>query len=360
MEGGTTVAFSGRQFVPGLFDVKEIDRQVYTQELEEFLPPRMVDAHTHVWRDADTSHDPRAFDRVASWPMRVARENLDTDLVESYRLLFPDCQVTPLMFSLVNVGDNADALNRYVSVCAAARKFPALIFAHPSWTGEDLERRIRTGGFIGAKVYLNLSPNYLPRNEIRILDFLPPHQLDVLHANRWVTMLHIPRDGRLRDPVNLAQMLEIEKNWPGAKLIIAHVGRAYCDEDVGDAFEVLRGTRNMAFDFSGNTNAHVFERALRTFGPGRCLFGSDLPITRMRMRRTCEDGTYVNIVPRGLYGDVSADRNMREVDPPESDTLTFFLYEELRAIRTACRNAGCSRADVEDIFFNNARRLLGF
>ena len=172
-------------------------------------------------------------------------------------------------------------------------------------------------------------------------------------------MLHIPRDGRLRDPVNLAQMLEIEKSYPGVRLIIAHVGRAYCDEDVGDAFEVLKTTKNMVFDFTANTNAWVFEQALRAFGPDRCLFGSDLPITRMRMRRTCEAGAYLNIVPRGLYGDVSGDRNMREVDPPEADRLTFFMYEEILAIRQACERAGVGRKGVEAIFLGTAKRVLG-
>ena len=89
---------------------------------------------------------------------------------------------------------------------------------------------------------------------------------------------------------------------------------------MGDAFETLSVTKNMVFDFSANTNDHVFEAALRAFGPERCLFGSDMPITRMRMRRICEGGKYINVVPRGLYGDVSGDMNMREAIPPESDS----------------------------------------
>jgi predicted TIM-barrel fold metal-dependent hydrolase len=172
-------------------------------------------------------------------------------------------------------------------------------------------------------------------------------------------MLHIPRDGRLRDPVNLAQMLEIERNWPGVRLIIAHVGRAYCDEDMGNAFAVLSETRNMVFDFSANTNDRVFEAALRAFRSERCLFGSDMPITRMRMRRVCENGRYVNIVPRGLYGDVTGDSHMREADPPESDALTYFLYEEIFAIKRAAERIGLGRDNVERIFFKNAKRILG-
>ncbi|MBE3064471.1 MAG: hypothetical protein IMZ69_05580, partial [Spirochaetes bacterium] len=134
---------------------------------------------------------------------------------------------------------------------------------------------------------------------------------------------------------------------------------AYCDEDVGDAFEVLKSTKNMVFDFTANTNGWVFEQTIRAFGPERCLFGSDLPITRMRMRRICENGTYVNLVPRGLYGDVSGDTNMREVDPLQSEKLTFFMYEEILAIRQACERAGVDRRGVESIFHGTAKRVLG-
>jgi uncharacterized protein len=115
----------------------------------------------------------------------------------------------------------------------------------------------------------------------------------------------------------------------------------------------------MVFDFSANTHDRTFEGALRAFGPGRCLFGSDMPITRMRMRRVCEEGRYINIVPRGLYGDVSTDRNMREVGGPEADQLTFFMYEEIKAIKRAIERIGLGRSDVEAVFHSNARRFLG-
>ena len=54
----------------------------------------------------------------------------------------------------------------------------------------------------------------IPSDEIPIFDFLPPHQLEVMDRHGWIVMLHIPRDGRLRDPLNLAQMLEIEQRYP--------------------------------------------------------------------------------------------------------------------------------------------------
>jgi uncharacterized protein len=341
-----------------LFQVKDVDRAVYRESLADFLPAKIIDVHTHIWKDQHAKHDASAFARVVSWPARVAKDNSVEDLMEGYRLLFPGKDVTPLMFSSIYEGDDMEAANGYVSQSAAAHHFPALIYAHPTWQAKDLEKQIRKGRFIGAKVYLNLSPSYIPQKEIRIFDFLPPHQLDVLNRNKLVAMLHIPRDGRLGDPVNLAQMLEIERTWPDVRLIIAHLGRAYCDEDMGNAFETLKVTRRMVFDFSANTNDHAFEAALRTFGPERCLFGSDMPITRMRMRRICEGGCYVNLVPRGLYGDVTGDKNMRDVDPPEADQLSFFLYEEVLAIKRAVERMKLSRADVEAIFYSNAKRFL--
>jgi predicted TIM-barrel fold metal-dependent hydrolase len=342
-----------------LFEVKDLDRDIYERELRDFLPDNLVDVHTHVWLEEHRTHARDEFSRVVSWPARVAKECSVEDLAESYRLMFPGKGVTPLMFSNLGAADDPDRMNDYVRDSSKRYGYPALLFARPEWPGEEVERRIVAGGFLGVKVYLNLAPGYIPRTEIRIFDFLPLHQLHDLDRKGRVVMLHIPRDGRLRDPVNIEQMLEIERSFPRIRLIIAHVGRAYCDEDVGDAFDRLSATKNMLFDFAANTNDRVFERLLRTFGPERVLFGSDLPITRMRMRRTCDSGKYVNLVPRGLYGDVSGDPNMGELDPPESDRLTTFMYEEILAMKQACARTGIGKDGVEAIFDGNARRVLG-
>ncbi len=341
--------------MPTLFEVKTGDSQFYDTNLRSFLPDRMIDIHTHVWQDR-VKHKRPSDGRTVTWPGRVAKDNPVEDLVETYRLMFPGKTVTPLMFG--TTGTDLDAQNRYVSECATRTGFPALVFSDPHWTADDFEKRIETGCFLGAKSYLSLAPAYLPGAEVRIFDFFPPHQLEVLNRRGWIMMLHIPRPGRLKDPVNLGQLLEIERRYPRIKLIVAHVGRAYCPEDVGDAFERLAETRRMRFDFCANTNEAVFTQLIRAVGPSRILFGSDMPILRMRMKRICENGRYVNLVPRGLYGDVSGDPNMRDVDPPESDAFTFFMYEEIDAFRRAAIKTDLTRADIESIFYGNARALL--
>ena len=343
-----------------LVEVKDIDRTFYAERLQDWLPEQIIDIHTHVWRKRDfmEGESREGQENTVSWPQRVAADNPVEDLLETYRLMLPGKQVTPLIFPTVPQADNVDVQNRYVAECSRQAKVPALIWSLPEWSAEEFEERVRSGGFLGIKSYLTCAPDYIPAKEVRIYDFFPRHQLEVCDRNRWIVMLHIPRDGRLRDPVNLAQMIEIDRDFPNARVVIAHVGRAYVDADMEGAFEALSVTKNIVFDFSANTNANVFEALLRCVGPQRVCFGTDMPILRMRMKRIEQDGHYVNLVPKGLYGDVSGDKNMGELEGEEAEALTFFLYEELSAFRTAAERVGLSRADIEDVFYNNAARLL--
>jgi hypothetical protein len=340
-----------------LFEVREVDRRFYHERLADFLPHRIIDLHTHVW----LRHFRRPLpgnSRGPTWPRRVAEDNPVEDLLQTYGLMLPDQQVTPLVFGWPERDADLEATNTYTSHVARERSLPALLVTTPAWSATELEHRVKTGGFLGLKPYLDQAPAHIPSPDITIYDFLPPHHLLAADAHAWIVLLHIPRPARLRDPLNLQHLLEIESRYPRIRLVIAHIGRAYCPEDVGDAFDLLRPTQRMVFDFSANTNAWVMEQALRTFGPQRLVFGSDLPIVRMRMRRICEGGTYVNLVPAGLYGDTAGDPHMRQVGTEEGEGLSFFLYEELLAFRHAAETCGLAPADIEDVFYNNAARLI--
>jgi len=342
-----------------LFKVKEIDRDICQHHLRSFLPSKLIDIHTHIWLDQFQSKEKEERPRAVTWPRRVALDNSIEDLQGTYRLMFPAQTVTPLIFgTALSLKDDLDGSNEYVRQCAQQHKLPALIFADPQWSEVEFEERITAGHFLGAKVYLTRSDPELAEGDIQIYDFLPPHQLRVLDKHGWIVMLHIPRPGRLRDSLNLTQMVEIEECYPNVQVIIAHVGRAYCPEDVGNAFEVLAETRKMRFDISANASAENFELLIRAVGPRRILFGSDLPITRMRMRRVCEQGRYVNIVPKGLYGDVSTDPHMREVEGDDAAQLTFFMYEEIGAFRRAALKTGLGSNDINDVFYRNSAEML--
>lgn len=343
-----------------LLHITPYDTQFYQQELQSFLPDTFIDCHTHIWLDEQNHFCEDSANRSCAWPTMVALDNSVEDLNETNRLLFPDKRVISVLYGQPMITIDLKKNNDYVAACAERFGFPALYISHPAQACQSIEEEFaKHPCFKGLKVYLQFAPSYIPANEIRIYDFLPKEHLALADRHGWVVQLHIARPRRLADPVNYVQLREIEEQFPNLQLIVAHLGRAYADEDVGDALDYLKDTKRTVWDFTANTNENVMRRVLETFGPDRFLYGTDFPIFRMKARRTVENGFYINEIPRGSLGDVSSDPHMREVNEPEASKITFFIYEEIASCRRACQALGLGREDIEKIFFKNAARIFG-
>lgn len=336
-------------------ELTDYDREVYA-DLSEFLPEKIFDAHAHVWKKEFEREDSNAKRGLVTWTELVARDCTIEDLRQSYRDLLPKNEVVPAIFAMPTV--ELKKANAYVAGCAEKYACPALYCTAWDTPAEEVERAL-SAGFAGIKPYLSNSPAEIPANEIRIFDFLPKTHLEVLNRRRGVVMLHIPRPGRLKDPVNLRGLLEIEENYPDIRLIVAHIGRAYTKSDIGDAFDILKATKNMRFDFSANTLDEAIAACLTAVGPKRLLFGTDMPIAKMRMYRICERSNYINVVPRGLYGDLSDSPHMAEAPFGSEERITVLFYEILRAFKRTAERLGLSKKDIEDILYNNAAETYG-
>ena len=335
-------------------EVTGYDKKVYEEQLKDFLPDNIIDVHIHLWEPGTKRNEDNATKGMQSWVDLVAPDCTYEDLEKSYEQMFPDKKVKAVL--MTDPTCILDKENKYVIGKAKEHNLPAFYCTTYATPPEEIRKAITEDGFCGIKPYLNNSPDYIPADEVRIYDFLPPEHLEVVNELGGVIMLHIPRSGRLKDPVNLAQMVEIDEKYPNAKVIIAHIGRAYCEEDFGNGFEVLSKTKNLMVDFTANTQYKAMVEAVKAVGVKRFMFGSDMPITKMRMYRICENGTYINVVPRGSYGNVEDDPHMRETD--EADVTTF-MYEELLAFKKCAEELGLSKQDVKDIMCDNAARLFG-
>jgi len=333
-------------------NINEYDRDVYENELKDFLPETFIDLHTHIWKNTFTPQGDS--NGGATWTHLVADEMTSEDLIDAYRQLFPANHVIPLVFG--GVDHSVSECNDYVREEARKYGFPTLLRTDYSMTPDQLETEVKKNGCLGLKPYLTNCPPYVPPKELRIFDFLPHEHLEVADKNGWIVMLHIARDKRLRDPMNVAHLMEIEKKYPNVKLVVAHIGRAYSKQDIGDAFEVLRHTENMMFDFTANLCDDAIRACIEAVGTKRLMFGSDLPISIMRMYRiTDETGFYKNVVPRGLYGDVSGDAHMMESD---EKNITLMIYEQLRAFKRVANEMRLTDTQIEEIMYLNSKKLL--
>lgn len=332
--------------------VEDYDRHVYKTEVRDFIPKDIFDFHIHVFSNEIPKYE-RFRNAKQSWVGMITDELRIEQLRTTFEELFPDNNWKALLFG--GTGRELRETNDYVIKAGKELDCPILYRTNATMSGEELEAEMKAGGFIGIKPYLSESPLYIPIKERRIFDFLPHEHLRVCDKNGWIVMLHIPRDLRFRDPVNLAQLREIEEKYPNLKLVIAHIGRAYAKEDIGNAFEVVGKGENTYFDFTANLCDDAIRACLEAVGPKKLIFGSDLPYAIMRMYRIVENGEYINIVRRGEFGDITGVSHMRETD--EQD-LTLMIYEQILALKRVATEMKLSDSDVEAIMNGNAKRLI--
>lgn len=329
----------------------DYDKYVYEKELKTFLPYEFIDCHTHIWKKDFPFEG--SSNGGATWTKKVAEYLEAEELIGSYKTLFPENKVTPLVFG--SCSRHIPTCNEYVKEKSEKLGFPTLFRTSYDMAPDYLEEQVKKGGFLGLKPYLSNCPPYIPAAEIRIFDFLPHEHLRVADKNGLIVMLHIPRSKRLRDAVNIAQIMEIEEKYPNLKLIVAHIGRAYAKEDIGDAFNILKGTKNLVFDFTANVCDDAIKACIEAVGTKRLLFGSDLPFATMRMYRVVENGVYYNVIPRGLYGDVAGEPHMRETD---EKNVTFMIYEQLLALKRVAADMKLNDSDIANIMYLNSKKLI--
>ena len=332
------------------YEYRACDRAFYDKHLKDFLPDKMFDAHVHISTTGLTSYG--SHNGGSTWTDYLCKEMGVSEFIAMNKEMFPNQSMEALIFGMCLTG--IDETNAYVIENNKDYGFPMLYRSDYAQSPDELEEKVKAGGFIGLKPYLSNCPSYSPSAEVRIFDFLPPAQLEVANKNGWIIMLHIPRNKRLGDPVNIAQIMEIEEKYPNIKLIVAHVGRAYTDADFGNAFEILKNTKNMMFDFTANLYTPAITEGIKTVGVDRFLYGTDLPIAVMRMYRIVENGDYFNVVPKGYYGDVTGQAHMREED---NDQISLMAYEQLLAFKRSAAELKLSDTDVEKILYSNAKKL---
>jgi uncharacterized protein len=333
-----------------------VDRAFWQEHLEAWLPRKIFDAHTHVQEPEYRSQPMTEEKRRQYWVNEVAEPIGAADAQRCMQTVFPGRELSCLVFGAPDLAYNLEASNARLQTECVKRGWHRLAVIRPQWSAERLDRELEQPHVLGVKVYYALiGDDPLTRDkhlEASIFDFLPPPQLEVLDRRRaWVT-LHVPKAARLGHPQNIAEIKQIRREYPHVILVIAHLGRCYTPPHAEEAFSHLADDEGLYFDNSAVMHPKVHRLALQIFGPRRILYGTDNPVFYMRGRRQYQGREYINRTNYPFHF------NRQRESPAVEAGYTLYMYEALRNLRQACEQLRLNDQDLEDIFHDNAERLV--
>jgi predicted TIM-barrel fold metal-dependent hydrolase len=324
---------------------QKVDLPIFQAEFADWLPETIFDIHTHSWLP-EHNLEPIFNERVGL--IFEAQSVSKEELQEAYALLFPGKRLEYLTFGMPLTTVDRVANNNYVSQSVNNKTSFALYVAHPSKDAETLEQKLKEGNFVGFKPYLSYV-TWKALEDIRIRDFLTDAMLEVAHVYSLPVMLHVPREKRIADPDNIADVLYIAKHYPKANIILAHAGRAYSPEIIRTALEKLEGT-NFWLEFSNVQSAEVVEEVLKRMPLERIMYGSDIPVAVVRGTLFMLNGQRVVLTRKAFPWSISGKAGQLR--------CTFMGYEQLRAMKRGCEALGFGKEEVQKLFYSNAKTLV--
>jgi len=214
---------------------------------------------------------------------------------------------------------------------------------------EEIVRYIKTGGFFGYKVIIPwYGDDY---GMVRVKDMIGPKEMEIADEFGLIVLLHVPRSDRLADPTVQEDIEEFANSYPNAKIVLAHCGRCYLPEQIMKAIDFLKGLNNVYLDTAMVMEPQVLQIIFENIGYKRVLFGTDLPIARMKGRRVYLMNHWVDVILPGY-----PESAYRVVAPNIS--ATFMSWEIILAIKRAGEAAGLSLQQLGEVFYENGMNLL--
>lgn len=330
-------------------DRTDRDRQVWDEELSGFVPTRIFDVHVHLFDRSCLRPDYRFR------PKSVFNKFGGAFTVEQLRAWadawLPGRELHACQFGYPSTAADLETSAAYASRVADNRRFFGLALVAPDDDIETLRRRVLGNHLLGYKPYLDFVKDK-PRDEVTIEDLMSAGQLRLANEFGLAIMLHIPRPGRLADPVNQIQMADLCRRYPDLTVIFAHIGRAYYRRNVVGFLDGIAACPNAYVDTAMVNHEGVLEHAFRNFPRDRIFFGSDAPVACLRGKSVEINNQYAYLMAE----DYEIGTSIHDVSGAVE--FTSFYYEQLRGIRLAAERAGLTPAEIEEIMFGNANRLF--
>jgi glutamate-1-semialdehyde 2,1-aminomutase len=328
----------------------DLDRAIWREELDSFVPSRVYDLHTHLTHGRfDLGEGPGLRAAGPAWELAMRGSTMRM-LDEADALLMPGRSVERLAFAMPHPKCDFDGSNDYVSSEVSPRPASAaLMLVHPAMKAADVEATIRRHRFVGFKPYRWYSVTGDPKN-CRIPEFMPEHILEAGNRYGLIVGLHLSKQDAIADPENLDDLERLSAKFPRLRWCLFHCARSYSDWPIVKAAPRLRNIPNVWYDTSSVCETDAFDALFHVAPRSRISYGSDdLAVGVSR-------GKYI------AYGRawVTMTESNQTFNTDHCDgRMTFTRYEMLRGMRRAARKAGFTQDDIEDLFLRNAERLIG-
>ncbi len=312
--------------------------------LRDRLPFRVFDAHAHPYQLA--SAHPPADHPFADGPAERSVNDWCADLG---RLVGIQRVHGGLFVPMPFPDSDRAACNAYVRTQAAGRTGArCLALFDPQRPRKETEADLDHPCVCGFKPYHFFS-GLKDSFAAPMKSFAPEWMWRLAHERGLVVLLHLVRDRALADEDNLLCIRETMTRFPNVKLILAHAARGFNAWHTAEALPRLADLDNIWFDTSAVCEARAFLAILDTFGPRKLLWGTDYPVSQMHDRAVS--------VGDGFLWPATVIDDWAEVTPRVEPTTVG--VESLRALLDAADAFGLNDADMQDVFADNAMRLLG-
>jgi len=247
------------------------------------------------------------------------------------------------------LGEQVTAQNAFTAAEAAANPgWRGAMLVSPSMDIEYVRAEVRRLELSGLKPYHVQSE--LPVTwDADIPTFLPEAQVKVAHEEGLCITLHMVKARAVADPSNQHWIRYYCETYPDMQLILAHAARGFNPYHTIEGLAGLRGLSNLWCDMSAVADPGACEAIIEILGHDRLLYGSDFPVSHLRGRCVAIGDGFL-----WLYDD-TLDWSTASFQPLQP---VFVGLESLRVLKQAAWHCGLADSQVEDIFYNNARRLL--
>ena len=215
----------------------------------------------------------------------------------------------------------------------------------PNDTEESILKRIKSERICGFKPY-HLLNGGVDTTQLDIEEYLPESAFSLADKLGKVITLHLVKDKALSDEKNLNYIITMAKKYKNAKLILAHAARGFASWTTVESIDKIKNLDNVWYDLSAVCESPAIFQIIKKCGTTRVVWGSDYPISNIV-------GKAVSIADKFYWIDKSYNPEIAK----EVEMLTVF-EENVLAVRQAFNMLDLTKKDIEDIFYNNAKRLF--